>query len=101
MNNDTTTQQLRSLRSELAGATLERRQAIMRQIQQIRNAACYECQEHGKREEHYPFCSKSCHEAWARVYAAPQASQHAPSIEQMQARLYAIADEKRAARLGS
>ncbi len=62
-------EELQALRDEYKTASNERRKAIKEEAEKLKNKACYECHENDRlpeTDDHFPYCSKECHEAWSK-----------------------------------
>lgn len=61
-------QQLQELRTEYKTADNARRKEIKQEGDKLKAQCCYECQEVERlpeTDDHFPYCSKECHEKWA------------------------------------
>jgi transcriptional regulator NrdR family protein len=94
----TKTELLAELRvAYMSAATDQERQGIMEEAEKVKKRLwCEQCDEVTPSEEHFPFCSGECHEAWAAAhYGKAKSVQRRRSVEECQARIQEIIAEKR------
>lgn len=88
-------QQIEQLREAYRTANDDRRAEITQIARELNSRRCYQCREYPHTEEHLPFCSQECHEAWSGDNHKP-AGENKTTIEQAVAGLRRMAQKERA-----
>lgn len=90
--------QLQTLREEYKTASNERKKEIIVEAEKIKSKLCHECKENDRlpeNDDHFPYCSKECHEAWANKNYGPgtREGKRRPTVDEMRMRLKEMAKQ--------